>query len=81
MKGFISPEYFLRLIKEGKNPEQLMLDFLQRQMADTPIGNNLISLAKNKNGKEIEQFARNYMRQQGKDFDKEFNAFRQLFGL
>lgn len=81
MKGFISPEYFIRLIKEGKNPEQMMMDFLQKQMADTPIGNNLITLAQSKNTKGIEQFARNYMRQQGKDFDKEFNAFRQLFGL
>lgn len=81
MSGFVNPQHFLEMIKSGKNPEQLMLDFLQRKMAGTPIGNNLIMLAQNRDSRGIEQIARNYFKQQGKDFDKEFNAFRQMFGL
>lgn len=77
MNGFISPEYFIQMIKQGKNPEQLMMDFLQRRMGNSP----LINLAQKRDVKGIEQFARNYYKQQGKDFDKEFQMFRQMFGL
>lgn len=81
MSGFVDPAHFVQMIKSGKNPEQLMMDFLQRNMGGTPMGNNLIQLAKNRDGAGIEQIARNYFKQQGKDFDKEFMAFRQMFGL
>jgi hypothetical protein len=73
----VSPEYFIQMIKQGKNPEQLMMDFLQRQMGDSP----LLGMAQRRDNKGIEQFARNYYKQQGKDFDKEFQAFRQMFGI
>lgn len=77
MNGFVSPEYFIQMIKQGKNPEQLMMDFLQKQMGDSP----LLGMAQRRDNKGIEQFARNYYKQQGKDFDKEFQAFRQMFGI
>jgi hypothetical protein len=73
----VSPEYFIQMIRQGKNPEQLMMDFLQRQMGDSP----LLGMAQRRDNKGIEQFARNYYKQQGKDFDKEFQAFRQMFGI
>jgi hypothetical protein len=73
----VSPEYFIQMIKQGKNPEQLMMDFLQKQMGDSP----LLGMAQRRDNKGIEQFARNYYKQQGKDFDKEFQAFRQMFGI
>lgn len=77
----INPEYFLQMIRSGKNPEQLMMDFLQNQMAGSPMGDSLIQLAQRKDSQGIEQFARNYFKQQGKDFDTEFNVFRKMFGL
>lgn len=77
MNGFVSPEYFIQMIRQGKNPEQLMMDFLQKQMGDSP----LLGMAQRRDNKGIEQFARNYYKQQGKDFDKEFQAFRQMFGI
>lgn len=77
MNGFVSPEYFIQMIRQGKNPEQLMMDFLQKQMGDSP----LLGMAQRRDSRGIEQFARNYYKQQGKDFDKEFQAFRQMFGI
>lgn len=79
--GFISPEHFIQMIRNGKNPEQLMMSFLQNKMSGTPMGNNLIQMAQRRDSSGIEQIARNYMKQQGKDFDKEFMAFRQMFGI
>jgi len=48
-----------------------MMNLLQG-MQNTPMGVNLLNLAKNNRSAEIEQIARNLMREQGKDFDTEF---------
>ncbi len=66
-------------IRQGQNPQQLMLNMLQQ--TNNPISTNLFNLAQQGKTKEIEQVARNIMRQQGKDFDTEFRAFRQTLGL
>lgn len=66
-------------IRQGQNPQQLMLNMLQQ--INNPISANLFNLAQQGKTKEIEQVARNIMRQQGKDFDTEFRAFRQTLGL
>lgn len=69
------------LVKNTNNPEQIVMQFLQTQMQGTPMGNNLINMAKQGNNKGIEEFARNFLKQNGIDFDKEFKAFRNQWGL
>ena len=69
-------------IKSGRNPEQIIMQFLeQSDYNNNPILMNLISLAKQGKGKEIEEFARNIAKSQGIDFDKEFSQFKNQFGL
>ena len=75
------PVKAIQMIRSGANPEQLMIKFLENEMQNTPMGVNLLNLAKNNRSAEIEQFARNVMQQQGVDFDTEFNAFKQKLGL
>lgn len=72
---------FMQLIKGGQNPQKLVIDLLQNQMGNTPMGRNLLELAKNNQTSEIEKIARNLMAQQGLDFDKEFLAFKQNLGI
>ena len=81
MAGFVDPAQFIQMIKNGKNPEQLMMTFLQQNMGGTPMGNQLIQMANKKDFNGIEQFARNYFKQQGIDFDTEFAAFRKMLGI
>ena len=50
-------------------------------MKGNPVGDNLIKLAKEGNGAEIEKIARNLSAQRGIDFDTEFNAFKRQLGL
>lgn len=72
---------FLQQIKEGKNPQQLMMSFLENQIKGTPMGDNILALAKNNNSSAIEEIARNISSQRGIDFDKEFIAFKRMLGL
>ena len=71
----------LQMIRKGGNPQQIMLNLMEQQMSGTPMGDNLIQLAKNGNSKDIESIARNIFSQNGRDFDSEFNNFRNTFGL
>lgn len=50
-------------------------------MGNTPIGQNLLNLAKAGRTDEIERIVRNLAAQEGLDYDKEFNAFRKSLGL
>lgn len=74
-------DWFLGMIKQGYNPQQVMMSVLETRMKGTPMGDNLINLARSGNTKGIEQIARNYVSQRGVDFDKEFAAFRQKYRI
>lgn len=77
----VSPNQMLQLIMSGANPQQLVLNYLEEQMKGTPLGANLINLAKNDKTDEIEQIARNICKQRGVDYDKEFGAFKKKYGF
>lgn len=73
--------WFMNQLKLGYRPEQITLNLLESQMRGSPMGDNLIKLAREGNTAEIEKIARNLSAQQGVDFDKEFNAFKKQFGF
>lgn len=76
----VNPMQLIQMIKSGQNPQQLMLSILQGN-ANSPLGANLLNLAKNGQTAEIEKIARNMCAERGVDFDTEFQKFRRQFGL
>lgn len=78
----VNPMELITQIKQGKNPQQLMIGILEANAASNPIYANLLSMAKDGRTAEIEAFARNVAKEKGIDFDKEFSRFKkQYFGL
>ena len=78
----VDPAYLLMQMRQGKNPEQLMIDILEGEASQNPIVGNLLTMAKDNSTADIERFARNLAKEQGIDFDKEFSRFKkQYFGL
>ena len=73
--------WFMDQVKKGYRPEQVTMNLVESKMKGTPMGDNLIKLAREGNGVELERIARNLAAQRGIDFDKEFTAFRKKFGL
>ena len=73
--------WFLNQIRLGRRPEQITLQLLESQMGGSPMGDNLIKLAREGNTAEIEKIARNLSAQRGVDFDKEFAAFKRSLGF
>lgn len=77
----MNPMQLIGMIRNGQNPQQLMMNLLEQQMGNNPIGQNLLSLAKQGKTEDIEKIVRNLAGQQGIDFDKEFTNFKQMLGL
>ena len=76
----VNPNVLLQMIKQGQNPQQLMLKVLQGQ-ANTPLKKNLLNLAEQGRTDEIEKIARNlYAQQGGKSFDQDLEAFKKTIG-
>ena len=78
----VDPAYLINQMRQGKNPQQLMIDILEGEASSNPLVGNLLSMAKENRTADIEKFARNLAKEQGIDFDKEFSRFKkQYFGL
>lgn len=73
----MNPMDMLKGMMGNMNPKNIVMNMLKNNT--NPIFANLIEMANKGDTKGLEQFARNYMKEQGKDFDKEFNDFKSMF--
>lgn len=64
-----------RYLANGGTPRQLLSDLILQN----PMMNSLIRMAKSGNAQDVEVFARNLYKEQGRDFDKEFAEFKKNF--
>lgn len=67
----------MQLLKGIKNPKETVFQLLKGN--NNPIMKNLVEMVEKGDTKGVENFARNYMKSQGKDFDQEFNNFKSMF--
>ena len=81
MVSNLNPFQLIGMMRKSGNPQSFMINMLESQGVENPMIANLITLAKNNDNQGIEQIARNVMKERGLDFDKEFNDFKQQFGL
>lgn len=77
----VNPMQLIQMIRNGGNPQQLIMSVLEQQGQNNPFYQNLMGLAQNGNKAELEKIARNMFKERGLDYDKEFSAFRQNLGL
>lgn len=76
----VNPANLVQMIRSGSNPQQLLMSVLSQNKS--PLNQNLLQLARQGNSQEIEKIVRNlYAQRGGKDFDKDFMAFRKSMGL
>ena len=76
----VNPMQLIAMIKNGQNPQQLLMSILE-QNANTPMGANLLNLAKGNQTQEIEKIVRNIYKQKGLDYDQAFNALKETLGI
>ena len=67
----------MQLLRSIKNPKETVIQLLKGN--NNPIMKNLVEMVEKGDTKGVENFARNYMKSQGKNFDQEFNNFKSMF--
>lgn len=72
----VNPMQLLQMIKNGMNPQQLVMSFLQQQQGNNPILQNAVNLAQGGNSSALQMIARNLASQKGVDFDQAFSNFQ-----
>lgn len=73
----MNPLNVIKGMMGNMNPKNIVMNMLKNNT--NPIFANLIEMANKGDTKGLEQFARNYMKDNGRDFDKEFNDFKSMF--
>ena len=68
---------FISMIKSIKNPKEAVINMIKSN--NNPMLKNLVEMAEKGDTKGVENFARNFYAQQGRDFDQEFNNFKSMF--
>lgn len=79
--GNMNPMQLVNMIKKGGNPQQMVMNMLEESSKNNPMFANILGLVQNGNKQEVENIVRNMAQERGMDFDKEFNSFKQMFGL
>lgn len=75
----MNPLNMIKGMMGNMNPKNMAMNMLKNNT--NPIFNNLIDMANKGDTKGVENFARNYMKEQGRNYDEEFNKFINNFGL
>ena len=73
----MNPINMLKGMMGISNPKDMAMKMLSQN--NNPIFKNLIDMANKGDSKGVEEFARNLFREQNRDFDKEFNNFKDMF--
>ena len=74
-----NPMQMMNLLKGIKNPKDAVINMIKSN--NNPMVKNLVEMAEKGQNDKIEEFARNLFREQGKNFDDEFNNFLNQFGI
>ena len=61
------------------NPIQMLKNMIINKQLNNPVLKEVITKAQNGDTKGVEEFARNFLKGQGRDFDKEFGDFMNKY--
>ena len=70
-------QQFMRM----SNPQQEILNMLKQYSTENPLMQNFYQMAQNNDTEGIIDTARNIFKEHGRDFDTEFNQFKQFFKM
>ena len=72
-----NPMQIINMLKGMKSPKEAVISMVKSN--NNPMIKNLVEMAEKGNTEGVENFARNFLKEQGRDFDKEFGEFTKNF--
>ena len=71
-----NPMQFMNMLNGIKNPKDAVINMIKSN--NNPMVKKLVEMAEKGDMQGVENFARNIYKEQGKDFDKEYNEIKQF---
>lgn len=65
-------------LKNGANPQQIVMNMLQRQASQNPMAQNFMTLANNFQTNDMEKIVRNMYQAKGLNFDEESQKIKDM---
>lgn len=75
----MNPMNMIKNMMGNMNPKNMVINMLKNNT--NPIFANLIEMANKNDVKGLESFARNMYKEKGKNFDEEFDNFKNMMGI
>lgn len=63
------------------NPIEMIKNMVINKNINNPVLKEVITKAQKGDTKGVEEFARNFLKEQGRNYDEEFNKFCNQFGF
>lgn len=63
------------------NPIEMIKNMVINRNINNPVLKEVIAKAQKGDSKGVEDFARNFLKEQGRNYDEEFNNFLNQFGI
>ena len=65
-------------LKNGANPQQIVMGMLQQSASQNPMAQNFLALANSHKTNDMEQIVRNMYQAKGLDFDKASSELEEM---
>lgn len=72
-----NPMQMIKMMMGKGNPKEMVMSMIKNN--SNPMLGNLIDMANKGDTSGLENFAKNYMKEQGRDYDTEFKDFMDNF--
>lgn len=78
--SMFNPMQLISLIKSGGNPKDLATQIIQQNFPNNPEMQNLLEMANKGDINSVQNFAQQFLSQQGLDFNQEMKNFMNMIG-
>lgn len=77
----INPMQVIQMMKNGGNPQQMIMNMMKNQAGSNPVMNNALQMMEKGDNAGLEKLARNLCSEKGINADEAFNQIKGQFGM
>lgn len=77
----MTPMQIMQMMKNGGNPQQMLMNMMKQQAGSNPIMNNALQMMEKGDNAGLENLARNLCRERNINPDDAFNQIKGQFGI
>ena len=77
----MNPMQIMQMMKNGGNPQQMIMNMMKSQAGTNPVMNNALQMMEKGDNAGLENLARNLCSEKGINADEAFNQIKGQFGM